>query len=1121
MMMVVISVSAQKIEHVYHFGQPTIGELNGYSVVKFPDCEQLGNTGEPVLPWQSVKIILPMNQEAASIEVSFSDFVELEGTYNLYPYQMARPLSETKVIPFAKNEAIYASKEVYPATSHSDVNTQYLNGVSFAFSGFTPVRYIPSTGKVSYAKTVTVSIEMAACKEDNSSLLWLTPSNRNSIKNLAQNAEMIDSYNGRGRSVPGYDLLVITPEAWAPRFDEYVEMYNQRGIRTRVATTESIYSSMTGRDNQEKIRNYIIQEYQDNGISMVNLGGDVALVPFRGFYCYVSDGYVDDAIPSDMYYACLDGTWNDDNDNLWGEIGEADLLQDIGIGRMTFNNDDQFETLMGKTFSYLNTPVLGEFRRPILGAEHLGDGYYGSDDMERLIGQCDFNNYTTIGFPVDYDFVKVYATPSHGWSGSEFRDAIVQGGNYVNHVGHANTDYVAGWTGSMLRDNNFAGANGVDHNFMFFHSHGCICGDYSHSCVLEKLLTLHTACVVTTGNSRYGWYIPWGDGPGAHLNREFMDAYFNDRIPFVGMAMRECKIKTAPTINLFGEDGAMRWNFYDLNVLGDVAICPWLDEPFVPDVQYSTGLMVGATSTEVHVSQNGTALNNFRCSLFHGDDLLGFALTDNNGNATLTFSPALDVVGEMTLVVTGPNAWPQRLAVNGFAQGQAYVCASAYSYNDNGNHNGVAEFGEAMTIDVDFTNTGNATANNVVATLSSTDSHISTTSSSFNAGSINGNATRSYDNAFAFNISNDIADMTRVVFNIQCTDGNGTWNSSIPLYVMAPTLAFGNVVFDDSQGNGNGLIDPGETIILHVHGSNNGHATAPATSINASCNYSEISMISNHAEIGNVQPDGSFTGDISFTSDPNTVGGTVFNMNISINSGSYVTNYIYSFSVGYATETFESGDFSFMSWDFGGEQPWVVTDAVAHQGNYSAQSGTIEDDQVSDLIISTNLLIGGDLSFYYKTSTEKLDYLILYVDDKVIDFWSQDTDWTRFSHTLTAGEHVIKWRFDKSPKNTGGEDHVWVDDIVFPPACLVLGVENVTTTKENSIYPNPNNGDFVVSLAKDNSEVSVFNQLGQMVKHIGSASGYQRIGMENAASGVYFVRIQNDSNTETLKMVVK
>ena len=186
------AMQAQTIEHIYHFNQPVISERDGYQQISFENCLPSGQVGEPTLPWQSVSLILPQGQEAVAVNVEFSDFVEYKEQVNLYPYQKPRPYSNEEMIPFAKDEDLYRSNEPYPTRSFSTVNTQYLNGVALAFCGFTPVRYVPATGKVSYARTVKVSIETNASRDDHSRKLWLTPENEASIKRLAQNENMLD-----------------------------------------------------------------------------------------------------------------------------------------------------------------------------------------------------------------------------------------------------------------------------------------------------------------------------------------------------------------------------------------------------------------------------------------------------------------------------------------------------------------------------------------------------------------------------------------------------------------------------------------------------------------------------------------------------------------------------------------------------------------------------------------------------------------------------------------------------------------------------------------------------------------------------------------------------------------
>ena len=128
---------AQTIEHLYHFSQPVVSTHDGYQQIGFQGCLPYGTVGEPSLPWQSISLMLPQGQEAVSINVELSDFVVLEGNYNLFPCQQPRPISSDEKIPFAKNETLYRSSETYPTLNHSQVSTHYLNGVAFALSGMT------------------------------------------------------------------------------------------------------------------------------------------------------------------------------------------------------------------------------------------------------------------------------------------------------------------------------------------------------------------------------------------------------------------------------------------------------------------------------------------------------------------------------------------------------------------------------------------------------------------------------------------------------------------------------------------------------------------------------------------------------------------------------------------------------------------------------------------------------------------------------------------------------------------------------------------------------------------------------------------------------------------------
>lgn len=1118
MSLIALFASAQTIEQIYHFENPLLSEIQGYSQVQFKDCMQTAVEGNPSLPYKSVSLLLPNGSEAKSVEVILSDFEEIVLDKQLFPYQASRPYSKPERKAFVKNEEVYSSKSVYPKESHGVLTTHYLNGHAFAFTSFTPVQYEPSSGKLLYAKTATVKVELVSARNDNAAMLWNTPYINSKVQALADNPEMIGTYKSRGRNFSAYDLLIITGEDYVGGFEEYMEYYEGIGVRNRIVTLPEIYSSMQGIDNQEKIRNYIIKEYTDNGIVMVLMGGDVNIVPYRGLYASVqsSSVYTDSNIPADLYFSALDGTWNDNNNNKWGEIGEDDLLPEIGIARMSFDNASKQANIINKTLKYQREPVLGEFRKVAMGGEWLYDNpeTYGSDYLELLIGEHDDNGYTTIGIPEDYNFIRHYAEDG-SWGPTQLRNTINEGVQYVQHVGHANTNTVAEWYNSDITDSKFSGANGVDHNYTFFHSHGCVCGSFEDDCIMERMITIQNFAVAAIGNSRYGWFNEGQtEGPAAHLHREMVDAQYNDRIPFLGMQFSDAKCQTAPFVNAPGqwEEGALRWNFYDLNVLGDVAIRPWLDEPFEANVQYQEEIMLGSSSMEVVVKDNnGNAQKGFRCSLVFDNEVIGFAVTDENGVAELTFEDGLGNVGSMKLYVVGLNAYPVALDVVALPNDAAYVVYNEYALNDDNNQ---IDYNEAITMDMTFANVGTVNAANVTATLS-TDKpeYIEITNATTNVGNVNASNSITIEDAFSFKVSDNVPNNTDVRFVITCSDGNETWTSKFDTKIYAPELEIINPASAE--------VNPGETATVQFNVVNKGNSAAVNTVFRAFCSFPETTVEEEVFYINTLDAGTDSSVDFTFTINENAVIGTAYEMVIAAYSGNYITTSSYTFTVGNVTEGFETGDFSAYNWEFEGDANWTIATDQVYEGQYSVKSGNIGGSSSTRLKIVVEVKQDSEISFYKKVSSElSYDFLNFYVNNSKKGSWSGELGWSKETYTLAAGTHTLRWEYEKDYGYDEGEDCVWIDNIKFPPAAVVVDVE--TVVEQNiEIYPNPNKGVFNIELGNMESTVTIYNTMGQIVYQNEGLSNKTEIKLDNINSGLYFVNISNSEMNITEKVIIK
>jgi hypothetical protein len=661
---------SQETARVYTFDDPVISEIRGHSVVRFPGAGLFGEPAKPVMPFYPVRLMLPPGTKAAGIEIEWMDPVTLPGRYELLPQQAYRPVSYEGTPEFLKDSAIYLMGSPFPGQVNYEVSTHYMNGVGFALSAFTPLSYIPSEGRLTYYRKVRVKVRTETGVAPARALdnLHTTPSILSRVRQYAQNPEALDSYLS-GRSNPPrtgeYRYLMITTATFAPELDTLIRFYEDIGILARCYTLDYIDTAATGSDMQEKIRNFITEEYQDNAIEYVLLGGDNGVIPYRGFYCTVLSGgsYLTDyGIPSDLYFSALDGSWNDDGDSRWGEPGEDDLLPEVAVGRMTFSDTAELHNMLHKAMMYQASPVIADLNQPLMAGEHLWSDplTWGSDYLRLLIGYHSDSGYITQGIPPYHDIDTLYDRYS-SWSRERLIDSINNGHSFVHHVGHANYTSVMKMSNYHITNANFSQVDGIIRNYPVIYTHGCNCGGFDYSdCIAEKMIGIDNFAVAFVGNSRYGWFVEGtADGPSQHLHREFVDALYSDSLYRIGMTHMQSKAETAPFIDLPGEyePGAHRWCFYDCNVLGDPMLALWTDFPHDITVTYPTMIPIGADSISVTVRHNGSAMTGMVCALFRADTLIGCGQTDSTGNCSFMLT-ATPVEGLSVLRVSGNNVLP-------------------------------------------------------------------------------------------------------------------------------------------------------------------------------------------------------------------------------------------------------------------------------------------------------------------------------------------------------------------------------------------------------------------------------------------------------------------------------
>ena len=135
--------------------------------------------------------------------------------------------------------------------------------------------------------------------------------------------------------------LLIYPQAFANAYQLLIHWRQMQGLNVITGVVEDILTSYQGVDDAEKIRNFIIDKYTSEGVDYVTLGADINHIKERRLWAFdCAYGMADENnIPGDIYYANLDGNWNANGNNLYGEDDdEVDQFPEVIVGRLPITN---------------------------------------------------------------------------------------------------------------------------------------------------------------------------------------------------------------------------------------------------------------------------------------------------------------------------------------------------------------------------------------------------------------------------------------------------------------------------------------------------------------------------------------------------------------------------------------------------------------------------------------------------------------------------------------------------------------------------------------------------------------------------------------------------------------
>jgi len=1063
----------------------------------------IGNTtpllqqGAPALPKMSSSVIIPdlAKMEVKVLSSSFKEFTNIEiapskGSFTrdidpeTVPYLYGKQYNEDRFFP----KEITSLRDPYIIRDY--------RGQTVVIS---PFQYNPVSKTLRVYYNVTIKLEKI---NDNG----INPLIRkNDFTSINTEFNKIYSRHFMNTSSSKYDpvdehgnMLIVAYEDFIDAMQPFIDWKIQTGIPVEIIDVATI-------GNSSAIKNYIQDYYDDNGLTFVLLVGDAAQVP---------SSYI-----------------NGDSDNDYSYVAGNDHYPDLFVGRFSAEIIAHVETQVSRTITYEQDPYRDEdwFSVGIGIASSQGVGDEGEYDYEHIRNiRDDLLGFTYTSCSELYDGSQGGEDEPGSPSSVMVAEKVNEGASVINYTGHGSS---LSWGTSGFSSYN---VNDLTNNGMlpFIWSVACVNGNFvGQTCFAEAWMRSEnngepTGAIATLMSTISQDWNPPMDAQD-EMDSLLVDSYQNNiKRTFGGISMCGCMHMN----DNYGAGGYAETDAW--TCFGDPSLMVRTAMPAEMTATYNSSVIIGCSEITITCNAEGGLV-----ALTLDGVIIATAFVEG-GSATLQFEP-LTNVGNITITITAFNYVPHIGTIEIVPANGPYVIYESHEIDDSsGNNNGIADYNENITYDITLENVGTEDAVNVSATISTDDDYVIINDNFQDWGNIASQTTSLQEDAFSVTINDSIPDQHIVIYSMNI-EGNSkeNWSAQFTTILNAPVLSVENMVIDDSEsGNGDGRLDEGETADIIITVSNIGHSDISGTIANFISSSSDITINNSTFDIDTLTFGTNKVAVFNITVNPVVPVGTPVFFDFSVESGFYSANKQFATAVGLLLEDFESGTFENFEWTFNGNADWFICNENPYEGDNCAQSGDIDDSQISELFTIVNVVADDSISFFKKVSCENdqwndnYDYLAFYIDNTEMGRWDGEVAWSRETYAVTAGMHKFKWSYSKDVSVSSGSDCAWVDYIVFPAIYEYVFIEdNSNLHAEFNSYPNPFKSITNITFITNNSakvNIEVYNINGQKVCTLLNevkSSGIHKlkwIAENTLPEGIYFLKFTSGNITETKKMVL-
>jgi hypothetical protein len=825
--------------------------------------------------------------------------------------------NDDRPLRYEKDAVIYGRNAYWPQSPVRLSAPMKIRGVDVVLVGIIPFQYNPVTKDLIVYKDIRFRVDFIGGNghfgEDRLRSRFWEPVLQNNLLNYSS-LPSIDFYAPeRFADQSGFEYVIIVPddaifEQWADTIKAWRKL---QGISCEVYTLTEVGGSTSG----------AIESFLNNAYNTWTVPPAAFLI----LSDYPSSGEV---------YGVTSPMWNSycRSDNIYADV-DGDDLPDMHHGRMTAQTETHLSTMVTKFLTFERNPYtsVAFYDHPLVACGWQDDRWFQlAAEVVRgflinVLGMNPARQYNNTGSPTPggpwstrqgttpvvaywnaYGYVPLTNPYDATWwnngSAAGINAAINSGAWFVQHRDHGATN---GWSEPSYTTSNLSGLTNTE--FTFVNSTNCLTGqyDYSSEVFAERFHRIAYGC--------------WGINAATQVSYSFVNdtyiwgmwdclfSFFDPGYPSIDLTgyddLRPCMAMTSGKYYLHamwfpdsvpGVGGYRVYTDHLFHHHGDCFTTLYSQVPMTLTVSHPASLTAGATVFPV------TANDSSIIALTVDGDIIGVA-EGTGGSVPITIPP--QTPGHtMKVTVTKANYYRYEADVPITSSTYPYVTISGTLIDDSaGNNDGIVNPGESIAYGVYGKNVGTGTALSVYGLLFESDAYATLSTDSSWYGNIPQDDSSLSSPYYGFAVAANCPNGHVINFNLDFHDTNDSIFTSYPsVTVYAPVLVYVDVAVVN-DGNGNGILDPGEDADLVVTLENQGGATASSITSTLSTSSSYITINDASGNYGSINPgnQGDNASDpYHVTASGTTPTGTVCNFEVEVVAGVYVDTFNFSLVVG-------------------------------------------------------------------------------------------------------------------------------------------------------------------------------------------------------------------------------